>query len=209
VGVANDVRHVGLAVAPRAEIFVNSMQTDLNWSAVLVARTAANPEGLADAVKAALRDVDPNVPLSRVSTVDTVIARSMAQPRVYTLLLGAFAVAAVVLAAVGLYGLIAFSVAQRSHEMGIRAALGASRPELLRLVLREGVGLAAVGTAIGIAGGLAATRALVGLMAGIQPNDPLTFAVVAVMLLTCAVLASYVPARRAAAADPLAALRAE
>ena len=209
MGVANDVRHVGLAVAPRAEIFVNSMQTDLNWSAVLVARTAANPEGLADAVKAALRDVDPNVPLSRVSTVDTVIARSMAQPRVYTLLLGAFAVAAVVLAAVGLYGLIAFSVAQRSHEMGIRAALGASRPELLRLVLREGVGLAAVGTAIGIAGGLAATRALVGLMAGIQPNDPLTFAVVAVMLLTCAVLASYVPARRAAAADPLAALRAE
>jgi predicted permease len=209
VGVANDVRHVGLAVAPRAEIFVNSMQTDLNWSAVLVARTAAHPEGLADAVKAALRDADPNVPLSRVNTVDTVIARSMAQPRVYALLLGAFAVAAVVLAAVGLYGLIAFSVAQRSHEMGIRAALGASRPELMRLVLGEGVGLAAVGTAIGIAGGLAATRVLVGLMAGIQPNDPLTFVVVAAMLLTCAALACYVPARRAAAADPLAALRAE
>src|SRR4030095_12113985 len=129
--------------------------------------------------------------------------------RLYTLLLGAFALAALVLAAVGLYGLIAFSVAQRAHEMGIRVALGASRPEILRLVLGEGVGLAAVGTAIGVAAGLAATRALVGLMAGIQPNDPLTFALVAAMLLTCAALASYVPARRAAAADPLAALRAE
>jgi putative ABC transport system permease protein len=210
VGVAADVRHVGLAVAPRAEIFVNSMQSDLAWPfAVLVVRAASNPGGLADAVKAALREADPNVPLSRINTVDTVIARSMAQPRVYTLLLSAFAVAAVVLAAVGLYGLIAFSVAQRSHEMGIRAALGASRPELVRLVLGEGVGLAAVGTAIGVAGGLAATRALVGLMAGIQPNDPLTFALVAAMLLTCAALASYVPARRAAAVDPLAALRAE
>jgi len=133
----------------------------------------------------------------------------MAQPRLYTSLLGAFAVAAVVLAAVGLYGLISFSVAQRAHEMGIRVALGASRSEIVRLVLGEGVGLAVAGTAIGVAGGLAATRALVGLMAGIQPNDPLTFAVVATMLLVCACLASYVPARRAAAADPLMALRAE
>ena len=133
----------------------------------------------------------------------------MAQPRLYTLLLGAFAVAAVALAAVGLYGLIAFSVAQRSHEMGIRVALGASRSEIVRLVLGEGVALAVVGTVIGVAGGLAATRALVGLMAGIQPNDPLTFVVVATLLLACAVVASYVPARRAAAADPLTALRAE
>jgi putative ABC transport system permease protein len=210
VGVTDDVRHGGLAVAPRAEVFVNVMQTDLNWSSlVLVARTVANPAGLADAAKAALRDADPNVPVFRVNTVEDVIARSMAQPRLYTLLIGAFAIAAVVLAAVGLYGLIAFSVAQRSHEMGIRVALGASRPEILRLVLGEGIGLAALGTAIGVAGGLAGTRVLVGLMAGIQPNDPLTFASVAAMLLACASLASYVPARRAAAADPLASLRAE
>jgi putative ABC transport system permease protein len=210
VGVADDVRHVGLAIAPRAEVFVNSMQSELNWSAVvLVARASAEPTGLAEAIRSALRDANPNVPVSRINAIEDVIARSMAQPRLYTLLLGAFAVAAVALAAVGLYGLIAFSVAQRAHEMGIRVALGASRPEIVRLVLREGVGLAAVGAAIGVAGGLAATRALVGLMAGIQPNDPLTFAVVAVMLLTCAALASYVPARRAAAADPLAALRAE
>jgi putative ABC transport system permease protein len=210
VGVADDVRHVGLAIAPRAEVFVNSMQTDLTWSAVvLVARTAANPAGLADAAKAALRDADPNVPVSRVNTVEDVIARSMAEPRLYTFLLGAFAFAAVTLAAVGLYGLISFSVAQRAHEMGIRVALGASRSEIVRLVLGEGVGLAAAGTAIGVVGGLAATRALVGLMAGVQPNDPATFAIVAIVLLTCAAVASYVPARRAAAADPLAALRAE
>ena len=210
VGVAEDVRHVGLAVAPRAEVFVNSMQTDLTWPfAVLVARAAANPGGLAGAVKAALRDADPNVPLSRVNTVDDVIARSVAQPRLYTFLLNAFAFTAVALAAVGLYGLISFSVAQRAHEMGIRVALGAEKSEIVRLVLGEGVTLAAVGTVIGVAGGLAATRALVGLMAGIQPNDPATFVIVATMLLACAALASYVPARRAAAADPLAALRAE
>ena len=210
VGVADDVRHVGLAVAPRPEIFVNSMQTDLNWSPVVVAvRAASNPDGLADAVKAALRAADPAVPVFRINTVEDVIARSMAQPRLYTLLLGAFAVAAVALAAVGLYGLIAFSVAQRSHEMGIRVALGASRSEIVRLVLGEGVALAVVGTVIGVAGGLAATRALMGLMAGIQPNDPLTFVFVAALLLACAVLASYVPARRAAAANPLAALRSE
>ena len=210
VGVADDVRHVGLAIAPRAEVFVNSMQSELDWaSVVLVARVSAGPTGLAESIRSALRDANPNVPVSRINAIEDVIARSMAQPRLYTLLLGAFAVAAVALAAVGLYGLIAFSVAQRAHEMGIRVALGASRSEIVRLVLREGVGLAAVGAAIGVAGGLAATRALVGLMAGIQPNDPLTFAVVAVMLLTCAALASYLPARRAAAADPLAALRAE
>jgi putative ABC transport system permease protein len=182
----------------------------LKWSSVvLVARTAANPTGLVDAAKAAVRAADPNVPVSRVNTMEDVIARSMAQPRLYTLLLGAFAAAAVVLAAVGLYGLVAFSAAQRSHEMGIRVALGASKPEILRLVLGEGVRLAALGTLIGIVGGLAATRALVALMAGVQPNDPATFAIVALVLLTCAAVASYVPARRAASADPLAALRAE
>jgi putative ABC transport system permease protein len=186
------------------------MQTDLNWSPVVVAvRAASNPDGLADAVKAALREADAAVPVFRVNTVEDVVARSMAQPRLYTLLLGAFAVVAVALAAVGLYGLISFTVAQRAHEMGIRVALGASRSEIVRLVLGEGIALAAIGTALGIAGGLAATRALVGLMAGVQPNDPVTFVVVAATLLACAALASYVPARRAAATDPLAALRAE
>jgi putative ABC transport system permease protein len=210
VGVADDVRHVGLAILPRPEIFVNSMQTGLNWAPVVLAvRAVSNPAGLADAVRAAVRDANPGVVVSQVSTGDDVVARSMAQPRLYTLLLGAFAVAAVMLAAVGLYGLIAFSAAQRSHEMGIRVALGASRSEILRLVLREGVGLAVLGTALGVAGGLAATRALVGLVAGIEPNDPATFAIVTLVLLACATLASYVPARRAATVDPLAALRAE
>ena len=210
VGVADDVRHVGLAVPPRPEVFVNSLQSELSWASVVLAvRTADHPSGLVDAVKAAIHEADTGAVLVRINTLDQVIARSMAQPRLYSLLVGAFAVAALVLAAVGLYGLISFSVAQRAHEMGIRIALGASRSEIVRLVLGEGVALAVVGTAIGIAGGLAATRALVGLMAGIQPNDPLTFVVVALTLLACAVLASYVPARRAAAADPLAALRAE
>jgi putative ABC transport system permease protein len=156
-----------------------------------------------------VHSADANVPAFRINPVAQVITRSMAEPRLYTMLLNAFAFAALALAAIGLYGLISFSVAQRSHEMGIRVALGASRPEIVRLVLREGVGLAAIGTVFGVLAGLAATRALVGLMAGIRPNDPATFAIVALVLLACAAVASYVPARRAASADPLAALRAE
>ena len=120
-----------------------------------------------------------------------------------------FVVLVFFVACVNVAGLFVARGLQRHREYAMRAALGASRSEIVRLVLGEGVGLAVAGTAIGVAGGLAVTRALVGLMAGIQPNDPLTFAVVATMLLVCACLASYVPARRAAAADPLMALRAE
>jgi putative ABC transport system permease protein len=210
VGVAADVRHVGLAVPPRPEVFVHSMQSDLNWPwLVLAVRSTPAPMALADPVRTILREVNPNVPITRINSADAVVARSMTEPRLYTFLLGAFALLAVALAAIGLYGLVSYSVSQRTHELGVRVALGASRSEVVRLVLAQGVTLAAVGSAIGLAAGLATTRALVGLIKGIQPNDPVTLLAVTGVLLGIAVLASYVPARRAARVDPIVALRAD
>ncbi len=210
VGVAADVRHVGLAATPRREVFVHSMQSELSWAHfVLTVRTSSAPMALADSVRAILRDADPNVPITRISSGDEVVARSMTEPRLYTILLGTFAVLAGALAAIGLFGLISYSVSQRIPELGIRVALGASRAEVLRLVLAQGLTLAAVGAAIGLAAGLAASRMLVGLVQGVRPNDPLTLLAVTSMLLGVAALASYAPARRAARVDPIIALRAE
>jgi putative ABC transport system permease protein len=210
VGVAGDVRHAGLAVPPRPEVFVHSMQSDLNWPwLVLAVRAASAPMALADPVRAILREVNPNVPITRLNSAEDVVARSMNEPRLYTFLLGSFALLAVALAAIGLYGLVSYSVSQRTHEVGIRVALGASRSEVVRLVLRQGVMLAAVGSALGLAGGLAATRVLAGLMKGVQPYDPATLVAVTALLLGIALLASYMPARRAARVDPVVALRAE
>ncbi len=210
VGVAADVRHVGLAVPPRREVFVHSMQSQLSWAHfVLAVRTSSAPNALADSVRAILRDADANVPIARIASGDDVVARSMTEPRLYTFLVGTFALLAGALAAIGLYGLISYSVSQRSHEIGIRVALGASRADIFRLVLAQGVALAAVGSVIGLACGLAATRALVGLIKGVRPNDPVTLIVVTGVLLGVALLASYVPARRAARVDPAVALRAE
>jgi len=210
VGVCANVRHEGLAIPPRPEIFLNSLQTMLPWNgAAMVVRTAGDPTSVAESVKAALRDVNPNVPLVRLSSLEDVIGRSVSAPRMYSIVFGAFALLAVGLAAIGLYGLVSYSVSQRKQEMGIRMALGATHGELVRLVLTQGVRLAAIGAALGLAGGLAATRVLVGLSAGIRPTDPLTFIVVTLVLLGCAVTASYVPARRAAHVDPMTALRTE
>ncbi|HEY6214523.1 MAG TPA: FtsX-like permease family protein, partial [Vicinamibacterales bacterium] len=210
VGVSANVRHEGLAIPPGPEIFVNGLQTTLPWpSLALVVRTASDPAALAASVTSAVRETNPDVPLMRINPLDDVVGRSIAAPRLYSIVFGAFAVLAVALAGIGLYGLVSYSVAQRKQEMGIRMALGATRAELVRLVLTQGVRLAAIGAALGIAGGLAATRVLTGLTAGIRPNDPLTFVVVTSALLLSAIAASYVPARRAARVDPMTALRTE
>jgi putative ABC transport system permease protein len=210
VGVTGDVHHVGLGEPPRAEIFMNSLQAPLPWPwLVLVVRTRGEPAALAESVKAALREADPNVPVLRIATLEDVVAASITEPRLYTFLLGAFAALAVILAAIGLYGLIAYAVTQRAHELGVRVALGAGRREIVRLVIGQGMRLAILGAAIGLAAAVATTRALVGLVKGIQPNDPLTFAAVTAVLLAAALVAAYLPARRAARVDPMTALRAE
>ena len=210
VGVTGDVRHRGLADPPRPEIFLASLQSELPWSEVVLAvRASGDPAHLAAPIKSALHAADANVPLSRVRSMDDVVAQAIAEPRLFALLLAAFAVAAVTLAAVGLYGLIWYTVTQRTREMSIRLALGASRSGVLRLVLGHGVRLATIGAALGVAGGLAATRVLLGLVKGVEPNDPLTFAAVVGVLFAVALTATYVPARRAARVDPMTALRVE
>ena len=148
VGVTGDVRHVGLAVPPRAEIFLDSLQSPLTWPPlVLVVRAHGDAASLADTVTAAVRDANPNVPITRVSTMDEIVARSIVEPRVYAFLLGLFATLAA-----GLYGLVAYTVSQRTHELGIRLALGAARGQITRLVIGQGLGLALIGTGIGVAG---------------------------------------------------------
>jgi predicted permease len=210
VGVTGDVHHVGLAVPPRPEIFLPALQARMLWLwTTVVVKAYGDPLSAADGLKAAIRDVDATVAVHHIATLDDVVARSIAEPRVYTWLLGAFAALAALLATIGLYGLVAYAVSQRTHELGVRVALGATRLEIVRLVLREGLWLAAGGTVLGLGGAFAATRMLVTLVKGAQPNDPVTFLAVTTVLLTAALVASYLPARRAARLDPIAALRIE
>jgi putative ABC transport system permease protein len=160
-------------------------------------------------IKSIVSSVDPAVPILGIETMDEVLSRSIAEPRTYAMLLGIFALLAVSLAAVGLYGVISYSVTERTHEMGIRMALGAERSQVLRLVIKQGLSLSAVGIAIGIAGAIAATRLLTSLVATVQPGDPLTLAAIVLFLLAVATAACTVPALRAMRVDPMSALRYE
>jgi putative ABC transport system permease protein len=164
---------------------------------------------MAATLKSAAQQADHDVPIAQVQTMDDVLANSLAQPQLFATLLGVFAALALVLAAVGLYGVVSYTVSQRTHEIGIRMALGAERGDVLGLVLRQGVGLALVGTVIGTLGALAANRTLVQLVPSIRPSDPLTLLGVCAVLLSVALLASYIPARRATKVDPVIALRYE
>jgi putative ABC transport system permease protein len=210
VGVTGNVRHMALDEPARPEIFLNSLQADLQWPGqVLVVRVDGNPVALAGPVEAAIKSIDPGVPIERPIAMDEVIARSIAAPRVYTFLLAVFAAIALVLAAIGLFGLVSYSVSQRTHEIGVRMALGAARQEIVRLVLSEGLPLAGCGALLGLAGSLAVNRLLGGLFRGVEPGNPITLAGVTALLLLTALLASYLPARRAASVDPTTALRNE
>ncbi len=211
VGVVGDVHQSSLAIAPRPEFFLNTAQANLPWPwLVLVVKAAgADPLALAPTIKSVSRAADAFVPVQKIQTMDNVLSASMAEPRVYTLLLVVFAALAVTLAAIGLYGVISYSVAQRTHELGIRLALGADRGTILRLVLRQGLVLVGVGAAIGLGGSVALLRALAVLMRGVAPRDPATLALVTLTLMVVALVACYVPARRAARVDPITALRVD
>ncbi len=210
VGVTGDVRQRSLGVTPQPEIFLDYLQPGPDWPwLVLVVRTDDEPAKLAGNLKAVAQSVDRDVPILQLRTMDEVLSSSLAEPGVYALLLSLFASVALVLAAVGLYGIVSYEVTQRIHEMGIRMALGAARGEILRLVLRRGMSLALAGTVIGLSGALLATRVLVGLVRGVRPGDPLPFSAVTLLLLGVAFLASYLPALRSARTDPMVALRYE
>ena len=210
IGVVADVRGISLSTPPRPEIYVDSMQARLPWPwLVLVVCTLGDPSALSGSVRERLRSADPNVPILRFSSMDNVVSRSVAEPRVYATLLGVFSSLALALAAIGLYGLVSFAVSQRAHEIGVRIALGAARREIFRLMLAQGLRLALIGTAVGVVGATALTRVLAGLVRGVQPNDPLALVAVSTLLIGVAVAATCVPARRAARVDPVIALRAE
>jgi predicted permease len=209
VGVAGDVKNNGLAQPPAPEIYTPYAQRP--WPAMrLVLRSAAgDPLALTNAARAALTSIDRDEPITQVETLESSLAGSVATVRVTTALLTAFAIIALVMAAAGLYGAIAFTVERRTQEVGIRVALGADAWSVLRLVAGEGLCLAAMGMGIGLVAAVAASRALGSVLFDVSPVDPLTYAAVLVVYSAAALTAAIVPARRALRVDPLIALRAE
>ena len=210
VGVTGDVRQSDLGTAPRPEIYLCALQPGPDWpSFALVVKTTSDPLSIAGDVRASLRAVNRDVAISRVGSMEDVVAGRLAQPRVFTVLLATFAALAVALAAVGLYGVISYSVTQRTRELGIRLALGSTPAALVGSILRSGAALTLAGIAIGTAGGYVATQSIAKLLPNARGGDPLTLAAVAALMLSVGCAASYLPARRAARVDPLAALRVE
>jgi len=208
VGVVGDVRNEGLAVAPRGTIYV-PVSIFGRSSTKIFLRTSSDPASLSSAVLAAIRGIDPDLPISRVAPLPEIVSATVARPRFLTLLVAGFAAAALLLAALGIYGVISFGVAQRTREIGIRMALGADRGSVHRLVVSEGMLLAAWGLGLGVVAGLALARALRSVLFEIPAGDPPTLAAVAALLAGVALIACLIPARRAANLDPQAALRAD
>ncbi len=209
-GVVGDVRQTGL-YEQKLEFYVPYMQERRSFMAPrdLVVRTKADPAVIAGAVRKAVWAVDKDQPVSNVRTMDRVFAAAISQERFQALMLGLSAALALVLACVGLYGVISYTVVQRTHEIGVRMALGAQPVDVLRLVIRQGMSLTFAGLVVGIVAGTFVTRVLTDMLFGVTPRDPLTFAGVPVLLLLVAFFACYVPARRATRIDPLVALRYE
>ncbi len=205
IGVVGDVRHFGLDDRARFDVYVNSTESEM----YLVVRTASDPLSLAPAVRREVQAVDKDVPVSNVTTMDQILSNSLSSRRFSMLLLGIFAGLALILAAVGIYGVISYSVTQRTHEIGIRMALGAERSDVLRLVVRQGMVLTLAGVGAGVAGSLALTRFLSSLLYEVRPTDPATFVSISLLLTGVALLATYIPARRATKVDPMVALRYE
>jgi len=172
-------------------------------------RTSIDPAAVVANVRHIVHDVDARAALENIATMDQVVSNWMTRPRLYAVLLGSFAALAIALAAAGVYGVMSYTVTQRTREIGIRMALGAQRPAVLRLILGQSLTLVAVGLAMGLAGAAGATRYLEGLLFGLTPLDASTFAGAAVLFGSVAGLASYLPARRATDVDPLVALRCE
>ena len=208
VGVTGDVRERGLDQAPRDFIYLPYAQYP-QMTPSLIARTQGDPMNIARAAVQHLYEVDPNQPAGHIQSLEQVRADSIAAPRLTANLLGLFALLALAIAAAGIGGVMALSVSQRIHEIGVRMAIGARPAEIVLMILRQGMMLALVGVALGVAGAFALTHALRSLLFGVTPTDPATFGAVAAVLAAAAFAACYIPARRAAQVDPLRALRAE
>ena len=210
VGIVGDVKHFGLDLPEQPGLYSPYSQANAwkRWMTIAV-RTQSDPVGMASAIKQQIWKVDAQLPVTRVQTMDDVSAASFAARRFNMLLLTIFSVLALMLAAVGVYGVMSYAVTQRTQEIGIRMALGAQMIDVMKLVLKSGLSLAVMGVALGLAGALALTRLMTSLLFAVEPTDRATFAIVSVCLLVVALIACYLPARRATKVDPLVALRYE
>src|SRR5882724_5252350 len=209
VGVVDDVKYNGVAEGVQPALYQPVAQAP-SWEMSLIIKTdVADPLGLTPAVRNEVKRLDPELPVAEVSTLDDCIYSAMAQPRFRTMLIALFAAVALILACVGVYGVISYSVSQRTHEIGIRMALGAQTTDVLHMVIKQGLSLTATGVAIGLAASFALTRLMSSLLFEVKATDLSTFAITALLLAVTALVASYLPARRATRVDPLVALRYE
>ena len=208
IGVVASIKQTTLAAESRPAMYMPNLQAPIGGMTVLV-RTTGDPAALAGSVREQVRAIDKDVPVTHILTMDQVFGASVAQPRFSLLMMGLFALLALVLSMVGIYGVMSYSVSRRAHEIGVRIALGAGARQVLALVLREGMVLALTGIAIGALGAFALTRLMASLLFEVSAKDPIAFASVAALLAGVALVACYIPARRATRVDPLVALRQE
>ena len=214
VGIVGDVRHNGVTEPIKEKFYVPHTQWHRSVgnpirSMTLVLRAAGNPAALAAPVREAIREMDPNLPVADIRGMDEVVGAALSTPTFMSVLLSIFAALALALSAIGIYGVLSYVVSRRTREIGIRVAIGAGRARVLRMVLGSGVALALVGIAAGLVMAFSVTRLLRGLLHGVTPADPSTFAAVALALTGVAAAASLVPAWRASRVDPVIALKSE
>jgi predicted permease len=207
VGVVGDVHHMALEEASGNEFYIPMRQTQDYGSVDLVVRTSMPTAELASRLREALRPIEPNLPTSNLRTLQTMVDRAVSPRKFVVWLLGGFAGFALILASLGIYAVISYSVSQRTQEIGIRMALGASAETLQKNILLQTLGLAGIGMLVGVVASWALARTLRGLLFGVTSSDPVTFAVMLVILSGVAALAGYLPARRASRIDPMSALR--
>jgi predicted permease len=208
VGIVGDIKNQGLEAEPYPQMYAPYAQYPQR-SLALVVRTASDPGSFIPAVREQVWEIDRDLPLYKIRNMGQILAASIARPRFNMLLIVIFAAVALVLASVGIYGVISYSVTQRTHEIGIRMALGAQRKDVLKLVVGQGLALTLAGVGIGLITSFALTRVMSSLLYGVSATDPITFAAISTLLTGVALLACFIPARRATKVDPMIALRYE
>ena len=208
VGVVGDVRQTGLAQEPKDSVYLPFLQFP-GFTSSLFVRTVVDPRAVADLVRAEVRALEPEAAVSSVRTLEEIRHEALSSPRLTTVLLGLFAALALAISAAGLSGVLAYSVSQRTREIGIRMALGAAPGRVLGMLLGQGLAAAAIGLGLGLVGAIGLSRLISGLLFGVEPTDPLCFLGSALVLSVVALVACLLPARRATVIDPMLALRTE